>query len=329
MYLVPKRPTPLSFNCTDPKKSKTLSGNKRKSPVKMIDMFLFNAELDILEIRLHELNDTVDEFVIIESNATCRGSPKPFYFQRNKDRFSGFLGKIRHIIFPFKAEHNIRGKIWKFQIIQRNTAWSRYIEIFGKPEDDALVIFGDLDEIPSGEAIYHLKHCHARLYPVSSICSHYHFSLNQVLRSDWSADRYAYSIRFPHILDVKSLNGNMQKLHHTRYHVKPASFIGPGAHLSYCAKCAQLILKWLSSPEGSGCLPTEILTTNVTDSAYGCISVFVPPNNFMNYLAGRPIRALLASIERLSEHDKEILYIPWLIRHNRDRFAHLFSLRFP
>ena len=35
--------------------------------MKVIDAFLFSGELDILEIRLNELDSVVDHFVIVES----------------------------------------------------------------------------------------------------------------------------------------------------------------------------------------------------------------------------------------------------------------------
>ncbi len=50
----------------------------REKPVKVYDAFLFSNELDILEIRLQELKDVVDKFVIIESNTTFTGVEKPF-----------------------------------------------------------------------------------------------------------------------------------------------------------------------------------------------------------------------------------------------------------
>jgi len=61
---------------------------------KIYDCFNFFNELDILEMRLNILYDTVDHFVIVESNLTHSGKSKPFYFEENKNRFSKFLDKI-------------------------------------------------------------------------------------------------------------------------------------------------------------------------------------------------------------------------------------------
>jgi hypothetical protein len=43
----------------------------------VIDSFLFNGELELLELRLKVLYDYVDRFTIVEGNRTFRGNPKP------------------------------------------------------------------------------------------------------------------------------------------------------------------------------------------------------------------------------------------------------------
>ena len=44
----------------------------------VIDCFLFFDEIDLLEIRLNELKDVVDVFVLTESPYTFTGKEKPF-----------------------------------------------------------------------------------------------------------------------------------------------------------------------------------------------------------------------------------------------------------
>ena len=72
----------------------------------IIDAFMFNNELDVLNFRLHELNDYVDKFVIYENCWTFSGKRKPLYFKENKERFSKFSNKIygtyqKMIVFVF------------------------------------------------------------------------------------------------------------------------------------------------------------------------------------------------------------------------------------
>lgn len=40
----------------------------------MYDAILFSNEMEILEVRLHELHEVVDKFVIVESDHTFTGS---------------------------------------------------------------------------------------------------------------------------------------------------------------------------------------------------------------------------------------------------------------
>jgi hypothetical protein len=50
------------------------------SPRRLIHVFPFAAEFDLLETRFHELGDLVDLYVIVESNYTAAGQPKPRYW---------------------------------------------------------------------------------------------------------------------------------------------------------------------------------------------------------------------------------------------------------
>ena len=97
-----KRLIPLvnQTNCSNSKFSKFLTGNARFSSANLIDVIIFGYELLTLEIRLYELYETVDEFVIFETNVTFKKLPKPFFFLHNKNRFKKFLNKIT-LISPF------------------------------------------------------------------------------------------------------------------------------------------------------------------------------------------------------------------------------------
>ena len=50
----------------------------------IVDCFMFYNELDILQIRLKELYDVVDYFIIIEATKTHSNRDKPLYFTENK-----------------------------------------------------------------------------------------------------------------------------------------------------------------------------------------------------------------------------------------------------
>jgi beta-1,4-mannosyl-glycoprotein beta-1,4-N-acetylglucosaminyltransferase len=84
--------------------------------IRIYDAFTFYNELDLLELRLEELYDYVDYFVIVESDRTFTNIPKPYYFEDNKNRYSKYLDKIRH----FKITSPGHKNPWDNECHQRN-----------------------------------------------------------------------------------------------------------------------------------------------------------------------------------------------------------------
>ncbi len=120
------------------------------------DCFIFFNELDLLEVRLHELDPVVDRFVLVEANRTFQNGEKPYYFEENKKRFEKFLHKIIHIklsrypvfipvINPFTP--------WKLETFQRNSIRLGLKQC--APSD--IVLISDVDEIPRASLIADFK----------------------------------------------------------------------------------------------------------------------------------------------------------------------------
>ena len=55
---------------------------------KLYDMFLINTELDWLEIRLNEIHEAVDFFIVLESAKSFQRNPKTLYLQEHINRKS-------------------------------------------------------------------------------------------------------------------------------------------------------------------------------------------------------------------------------------------------
>ena len=114
----------------------------------VFDCVPFYDELDILEIRLNVLDRVVDYFVLVESSRTFSGNKKPLYFSKNKQRFSKFLNKIRHIVID-DSEYEEDLNIWQREFDQKNAVFRG---IHGCNKED-FVIVSDVDEIPNPKII--------------------------------------------------------------------------------------------------------------------------------------------------------------------------------
>jgi beta-1,4-mannosyl-glycoprotein beta-1,4-N-acetylglucosaminyltransferase len=105
---------------------------------------MFFNELECLEIRLHELSDVVDRFILVESPITHSGKAKPLYYQENKHLFEEFNSRIDHIIYTPPDTNNA----WVRERLQRDAIR----EGCNLSEGDFLIV-SDADEIPSAESI--------------------------------------------------------------------------------------------------------------------------------------------------------------------------------
>lgn len=119
---------------------------------KIYDCFILNDEVDILNLRLHELNDYVDYFVIVESKQTHSGKEKPLYFKLNEELFKKFDDKIYHIVIDsFPEPEEGADPNWFRENYQRNQIKTALKSIIPKPTD--FIMISDVDEIPHPESI--------------------------------------------------------------------------------------------------------------------------------------------------------------------------------
>lgn len=64
----------------------------------VVDIFTYNGEEDVLELRLNILSDYVDQFIIVEGTETFSGKDKPLYYIEEQDRFKKWWPKINYNI---------------------------------------------------------------------------------------------------------------------------------------------------------------------------------------------------------------------------------------
>lgn len=121
---------------------------------------MFN-EVDVLEIRLAELDEVVDVFVIAEATTCFSGRPKPLHFLENEERFAPWRDKIRYTVVddmpgPGKDVHPANmfapsdGVRWDRENWQREALTDLCSEDLA---DDDLVHLSDLDEIPMAQVV--------------------------------------------------------------------------------------------------------------------------------------------------------------------------------
>jgi len=120
---------------------------------KVYDCFKFFNEFDVLEIRLNELNDKVDKFILVEATRGQRNQDKPLYFNENKEHYAKFLHKIVHVVVDQFPEFEQIGTSdwWGVENFQRNQIM-KGLELC-KPNDRDIVIISDLDEIVRNEKV--------------------------------------------------------------------------------------------------------------------------------------------------------------------------------
>lgn len=117
--------------------------------VKIFDCFTFFNELEILELRLMELYDLVDFFVIAEANRTHAGNPKEFVFEKNKELYKDYLDKIIYVKVEDMPDYSVQDA-WK-PIYHQWNALSRGLEGVAKEGD--WILNSDCDELPSIDAV--------------------------------------------------------------------------------------------------------------------------------------------------------------------------------
>lgn len=114
----------------------------------IVDTFLFYNELDILEKRLKLLDNIVDKFVIVESEETFVGNPKPLFFSENKERFAQWKHKIIHVVVP-KLKGVKEDDKFYIEKHQRHQILKGLESI----PDWAIVMISDVDEIPDPDVV--------------------------------------------------------------------------------------------------------------------------------------------------------------------------------
>lgn len=144
---------------------------------RVIDVFLFFNELDLLELRFRTMYEVVDFFVITECTETFSGKPKEMTFAQNRSRFRDYEDKIIYNPISFQDLEYLKTPEWVglqsdlerslpykhggrpakklhsslLREISHRDSGILALSKIAKPND--LILLSDVDEIPNPSAV--------------------------------------------------------------------------------------------------------------------------------------------------------------------------------
>ena len=208
--------------------------------MKIYDCCIYNGEDVLLDIRLNELNQYVDVFVIVESNVSFSGEQKDYKFQIEK--FKKFSNKIRYIkiedgMFNLEDKHywvEFYAEKWKREFYIRNSI----VKGLSDAEPNDIILLSDVDEIPILEKINKNK----EFFIFKQVCFQFKFNL----MNEGMTPFYGTSgVKFKYLGMPSELRYHSQpKLGITYYDKLDAQKIMCGGwHFSYCLSIEKILEK--------------------------------------------------------------------------------------
>jgi hypothetical protein len=144
----------------------------------LYDCFLFSglgAEQVLLDIRLRELHDVVEHFVLVEATKTFTGQSKPIYMGDHHKA----VRNLRYVVVNDMPETQ---NPWEREAFQRNAILRGLTDA----KDDDLALMSDVDEIPRAETLPRIL-AHGTLLAFEQEFFYYNF--NTRARGKWLGTR--------------------------------------------------------------------------------------------------------------------------------------------
>jgi hypothetical protein len=192
--------------------------------VKCFDTFLYSGlgtEPDLLECRLRELAGADVHHVIIEGALTFQGQPKMLTLNEDwRGRFRPWRDRITYVPHYPSAEQPGKepGEAWAREHSSR-MASHRGLSMAGARDGD-IVLHGDVDEIPSREAISSLREHADQITPCKLSLRFFMFAVDWEVPWRWNA---------PSVMRYGQLN-DFTTLRETGWGIWPHGQFGDGSH---------------------------------------------------------------------------------------------------
>jgi beta-1,4-mannosyl-glycoprotein beta-1,4-N-acetylglucosaminyltransferase len=163
----------------------------------VIVSILFNFELEMLELLLHELHTVVSHFVVVEAEQTFTGAAKPLHFERAlrnatlAARFAPFRHLVTHVTVRAHELEGVARNPWVREHYSRVTAPFAAIEKLRLVQINDLFLHLDVDEIPRAASLQFLSECalppHA--FPVRIDARFYQYSFEHEVKAPYTSIR--------------------------------------------------------------------------------------------------------------------------------------------
>jgi len=145
--------------------------------LRVFDGFLVNDELDLLELRLMELDPIVDTFVAIQMDRNFRGQPKDCHLDINESRWSRWAEKIKVMTVTGKDFGPHPDAEWTQRRLLSHG--------FESAEKGDLLMLSDVDEIPSRRVIDTVKDDVPEC-PITLVQRLYYYSVDLRMCRPWA-----------------------------------------------------------------------------------------------------------------------------------------------
>jgi beta-1,4-mannosyl-glycoprotein beta-1,4-N-acetylglucosaminyltransferase len=148
----------------------------------VIDCFLYSGELDLLRLRLLELDHLVDRFVVVECTTTFTGVRKAVTLTDDMSSLGSLSTKIHHVVVD---DAPTTGNPWLSEFYQRDALARGLAD--ARSED--VVLIGDVDELPSPASLQAMCERLEQNMVGAFSMTPYNYGFNWRFRRDWTKAR--------------------------------------------------------------------------------------------------------------------------------------------
>lgn len=279
---------------------------------KIYDLFLMSPELDWLEIRLNTLSPHVDYFVIVESNQTFAGLPKPLYLEENWSRFSEFSKKIIYRVVQDPGVSLGTSESAHHDFLRSSLLHSVFPTLlFTEKEarEGDILLVSDVDEIPKPATLTVLRNCDVpdRITLRSRL---YHYSFQWLHAGEqWAHPQATVFHGLPTTISPADLRSGVVG--------QQARFTG---WLSFLRRGHHNMDLWHAAWHCSWCFATMAEMRSQVDN-----SSHTPPNNETVMERVRTGQDLFGREGKLNTRVENNQDVPQFVLENRERFDYMLN----